>query len=63
MLSNDLNYWFFVTVKSLEEPRGTCRKEMRPRLFRVAEKMWNEWTLDLKDGQSQQVFLQQKFIP
>ena len=38
-------------------------KEMRPRLFRVAEKMWNEWTLDLKDGQSQQVFLQQKFIP
>ena len=36
-------------------------KEMRPLLFRVAKKMWNEWALDLKDGQSQQVFLQQTF--
>ena len=49
--------------RNLEEPRGTCMKEMRPRLFRVVKKMWNEWTLDLKDGQSQQVFLQRKFIP
>ena len=63
MIRKDLNYQFFVTIKSLEEPRGTCMKEMRPRLFRVAKKMWNEWTLDLRDGQSQQVFLQQKFIP
>ena len=38
-------------------------KEVRPRLFRVAKKVWNEWTLDLRDGQSQQVLLQQKFIP
>ena len=44
MISNDLNYQFFVTVKSLEEPRGTCMKEVRPRLFRVAKKVWNEWT-------------------
>ena len=36
--------------RNLEEPRGTCMKEMRPRLFRVVKKMWNEWTLDLKDG-------------
>ena len=38
-------------------------KEIWPRLFRVAKKVWNEWTLDLRDGQSQQIFLEEKFIP
>ena len=38
-------------------------KEIWPRLLRVAKKVWNEWTLDLGDGQSQQVFLEEKFIP
>ena len=33
-------------------------KEMRPRLFRVAKKMWNEWTLDLRDGQLWKSFLE-----
>ena len=31
-------------------------EEMPPRLFRVPKKMWNEWTLNLRDGQSQQIF-------
>ena len=32
-------------------------EEMPPRLFRVPKKMWNEWTMNLRDGQSQQVFI------
>ena len=38
-------------------------KEIWPRLFRVTEKMGNKWTLDLRDGQSQLVLLEEKFIP
>ena len=32
-------------------------------LFRIAKKMWNEWTLELRVRKSQQVFLEEKFIP